>query len=61
MLMPYYVYVIVILDGMYVRNMVNIIYLDVLLTIIKFWITLHQKVTRLFGDGCKGSMEENGT
>ena len=54
--MLYYVYVIVIYDGMYVRNMVNI-----LQTIMKVWLTLFQQVVRLFGDGNKGLMEENGT
>ena len=59
--MLYYVYVIVIYNGMYVRNMVNILYQDVLLTIMKLWLTLYQQAVRVFGGRYKGSMEENGT
>ena len=44
---------------MYVRNMVNILYQDVFLTIIILWVTLCQQVVRVLGDRYKGLMEEN--
>ena len=56
--MLYYVYVIVIYDGIYIRNMVNILYKEVLLTNMKLWLTLYQQVVKVFGNGYKGSMEE---
>ena len=57
----YYVYVIVIYDGMYIRNMVNMLFKDVFLAIMKSWLTLYPQVVRELGDGYKGSVEENGT
>ena len=56
--MLYFVHFIVIYGGMYVKNMVNILYKGVFLTIIT-WLTLYTQVGVL-GDGYKGSMEENG-
>ena len=61
MLMLYNIYVIVIYDGMYVMNKVNILYQKVLLTIITLLRILYQQVVREFGDGCGSSWKENGT
>ena len=38
-LMLYYVYVIVIYDGVYVRDVLNILCGDVFLTLMKTWLT----------------------
>ena len=59
--MLYYVYVIVIYDGMYISDMVNKLYKGVFLTIMKSWLTLFPRLLRVLGVEYKGLMEENGT
>ena len=46
---------------MNIMNMINILYEEMLLTIMKLWQTLYQQVVRVFGDRCEDSMQENGT
>ena len=55
--MLYYVYVIVIYDGMYLSNMV----LRSTSNNHEILTNLYQQVEKVFGDGYKGSMKRNGT
>ena len=57
--MLYYVYVMVIYDGMCVKDM--LMCEDVFLTIMKTLLISCQKVVGVFGDGYNCLMAENGT
>ena len=59
--MLYYIYVIVIYDGVCMGDLLNILCGDVFLTLMKTWLTLCQQVVEVHEDGYKHLMEEGGT